>query len=308
MHLTDYSVGSIFAFSGITGGLGTAMLFASPPIKVRAVRVLFWAAALSFGSTGIVWSATSEGQALWVQMVVAAAAAAVAAAGLTWGLWELRGRAAHEAAPYGTGKATEQRRSTLEATNRSVIDATGAEFPADLSPFARADTDSLIDMPGVKVTRLPDGGLLVNPGGATTTRSFPPPTGEFSQFSTANLTEKLQEIIGALRALDAEQTPAYQEIMRKYAGQYVGLPAPKGMDDEWRALSDRYRPANTRFAKIAQSIASECMVRIGSLEASAMSHAAQSGVGIVLQAKFAGPRPAFYAAEFLDALSRRLQA
>ncbi len=91
MHLVDYSVGSILAFSGLTAGLGAAML-ALPPVKERAIRVLFWASALSFGSSGIVWSATSEGYSLAVQMAVSAIVAAIAAAGLTWGLAELRGR------------------------------------------------------------------------------------------------------------------------------------------------------------------------------------------------------------------------
>lgn len=96
MQLVDYSVGSILAFSGITGGLGAAMLTFPPPLKSRAVRVLFWAAALSFGSSGIVWSATSEGYSLVTQMAVAAIAAAIAAAGLTWGLAEIRVLAPYE--------------------------------------------------------------------------------------------------------------------------------------------------------------------------------------------------------------------
>ena len=58
----------------------------------RIARVLFWIAAVSFGSMGVVWSATSEGYSLPTQMVVSATVAAIAAAGLTWALWEIRGK------------------------------------------------------------------------------------------------------------------------------------------------------------------------------------------------------------------------
>lgn len=54
---------------------------------------------------------------------------------------------------------------TLEAINRSKINASGAMIPGDLPfQFAKADSDSIIHMPGIRVTKKEDGSILVEPG------------------------------------------------------------------------------------------------------------------------------------------------
>ena len=78
------------------------------------------------------------------------------------------------------------------------------------------------------------------------------------------------------------------------------------MNEEWKALTERFRPKTDRLAKTAQSLAAECMARIGSVNGDALSRSARSGGALALHAKFAGPHPAFDVAEFLDELSRRL--
>jgi hypothetical protein len=65
----------------------------------RVARGLFWIAALSFGSLGVVWSAQSHGYSLVTQMIVAGICAAIAAAGLVWGVDEIKGRANAETPP-----------------------------------------------------------------------------------------------------------------------------------------------------------------------------------------------------------------
>ena len=86
MHLPDFALSVIGALAAIAAGL---VMLAS---NYRIARVLFWIAAVSFGSMGVVWSATPEGYSLPTQMVVSATVAAIAAAGLTWALWEIRGK------------------------------------------------------------------------------------------------------------------------------------------------------------------------------------------------------------------------
>ena len=89
MHLPDFVLLVLGTFSAIAAGLGAAVL-ALENRSFKVVRVLFWASALSFGSMGVVWSQTSDGYSLQTQMIVAAVCAAIAAAGLVWGLHEVK--------------------------------------------------------------------------------------------------------------------------------------------------------------------------------------------------------------------------
>jgi hypothetical protein len=89
MHLAEFVLLVVATVAAIAAGL--AMVVSN----YRVARILFWIAALSFGSLGIVWSAQSHGYSLATQMAVAAICAAVAAAGLVWGLDELRERTAN---------------------------------------------------------------------------------------------------------------------------------------------------------------------------------------------------------------------
>jgi hypothetical protein len=86
MHLSDFVLLVVGTLAAIAAGL--AVLASNYGIA----RILFWIAALSFGSMGVVWSATSEDYSLSTQMIVSAIIGAIAAAGLTWALWETRGK------------------------------------------------------------------------------------------------------------------------------------------------------------------------------------------------------------------------
>jgi hypothetical protein len=98
MHLPEFALLLIATVAAIAAGL--AMVASN----YRAARVLFWIAALSFGSLGIVWSQQSHGYSLATQMIVAAVCAAIAAAALVWGLDEIRGRANAGEVPSVTDK------------------------------------------------------------------------------------------------------------------------------------------------------------------------------------------------------------
>jgi hypothetical protein len=87
MHLPEFVMLVVATIAAIAAGL--AMVASN----FRVARGLFWMAALSFGSLGLVWAANSDAS-LIRQMVVSALIAAIAAAGLAYGLWELRGRRA----------------------------------------------------------------------------------------------------------------------------------------------------------------------------------------------------------------------
>lgn len=83
MHLPEFVLLVIATIAAIAAGLAVVAS------NYHMARILFWIAALSFGSLGVVWAASSDAS-LAKQMVVAAVVAAIAAAGLVYGLWELR--------------------------------------------------------------------------------------------------------------------------------------------------------------------------------------------------------------------------
>lgn len=150
MHLPEFILLVTATVAAIAAGLA---VLAS---KYSIARILFWIAGLSFGSLGILWSAMSEGYSLSVQLVVSAAIAAIAAAGLTWALWEIKVKEqaenplvgdSHQSAGPGT-----PHNSILEANMGGEISAKGAEISADFPfQFGRAETGGKIIMDGIRV-------------------------------------------------------------------------------------------------------------------------------------------------------------
>lgn len=290
MHLVDYSVGLILAFSGLTGGLGAAML-ALPPVKERAVRVLFWAAATSFGSSGIVWSATSDGYPLPVQMTVAAIVAALAAAGLVWGLAEIRGRTATEAAP----EKRVERGPTLEALSGGRINAEGATIPGDLPfQFGKVETGGIIDMPGINVTRQSDGSFSIRPSDKPINRGFPPPTGEFRSLTDDQLRQRAKAIADDLR-----------DFQQRFSAELQTLPRnlPTGTSESvYRPFHEKWRlEYEAKHINEAHSLVSEYLARGHSI--TARDRAESTGGTMLFYKSFAGPSAALEVAAFLDRLA-----
>jgi len=192
-----------------------------------------------------------------------------------------------------------KRGPTLEATNDSKIDATGAVIPGDLPfQFGKADSGSLIDMPGVVVTQRGDGIITISPP-AHTNRTFPPPTGEFTKLSSSELSEQIHATVSDLRH--------FQEV---FNGDINGIDRnlPKAeIGEKWNAVGNKYSLLyKDRFSKRALSLASEALVKIGTVEGSSMSPSAREGGTIVYHGMFVGIRAAGEAADFLEMLAREL--
>jgi len=203
-----------------------------------------------------------------------------------------------------TKSALEARGPTLEANTGGKIDATGAVIPGDLPfQFGKADTGGIIDIPGLVVTRQTDGSLLVEPGKQPVDRKFPAPTGKFSTLSATELTEKLRSAANELRVLDETHSKEFAALYEKYSPQ---TRPSEQLNAEWQKIAERHRPENERYAKLAQSLASESLARIGSIDTASMSAQARSGGIFAFHGKFAGPHPAIETAEFLEALSKKL--
>jgi len=306
MHLPEFILLAIATMAAIAAGLGAGMLALGRP-NLGVVRVLFWIAAIAFGSLGIVWSSTST-QPLGVQMLVSGIIGALAAAGLTWGLWEVRAQESanqptqenkSEANPSETARPS--RGPTLEATRGSKIDATGAVIPGDLPfQFGKADQNSIIDMPGLTVTKNENGSYTVSPG-EHVNRAFPPPTGEFSSLSNTALSEKVQIVVSELKQFQSDFRrdvfPPYTKV-GPIDEEYT-----RRSTENWHKYQTTYEE---KFSKLALSLASEMLVRIGSIEGSSMSPEARNGANLVYWGRFVGHNPAEAAAEFLKALASNL--
>lgn len=301
MHLPDFALLVIGTLAAIAAGLA---VLAS---NYRVARVLFWIAALSFGSLGVVWSGTSEGYSLSVQMAVSAIIGAIAAAGLTWALWEIRNKQNSEKPRDAVATAQPSSRGpTLEANTGGKIDATGAVIPGDLPfQFGKAESGGIIDMPGTIVTRKDDGSITITPSPVPVNRTFPAPTGEYSKLTIPELVEKLSITSNELRALDKEQSDQFDVVIQKY-GRPTSSPPPE-MKQDWNAVSKKFEPANEKYAALAQSLAAECMTRIPPINSSSMSQSVHIGALDVYHGRFAGSHPAFHAAAFLDFLSKQLE-
>ncbi len=113
MHLFEFVLPTVATIAGIAAG------WAVVASNFRVARGLFWIAALSFGSTGIVWSANSSAS-LLTQMTVSAIVAAIAAAGLTYGLWELRTVAQTDSGSENSKPKPEERTSSKNSPNISA--------------------------------------------------------------------------------------------------------------------------------------------------------------------------------------------
>lgn len=310
MHLPDFSLLVISAVAAIAAGL--AVLTSN----YRVTRVLFWIAAIAFGSLGVVWSATSEGHSLATQMIVSAIVGALAASGLAWAIWEVRTKEGPQkpkeiaVVPALPPSPAPQRGPTLEANSGGKIDATGAVIPGDL-PYqvAKTETGGLIDMPGIVITRKEDGAIGFEASGKPVNRTFPPPSGEFSKLNSQELVQKLVQTAIELRALDKEQSDQFDAVLEKY-GRPSTSPPPEikaKISAEMKVVSERFLQTNEKYAGLSQSLASECMTRIPPIESSSMSRPVYLGASNVYHRRFVGWHPALNAALFLDFLADKLK-
>jgi hypothetical protein len=211
-------------------------------------------------------------------------------------------RAPLKTEPTANIPASPPRGPTLEATNRSKIDATGAVIPGDLPfQFGKADQDSIIDMPGIEVTTNDDGTYTVKPGARAVNRQFPLPTGEFSRLSDVDLTKMVQSVVSELRRFNSDYR---RDVFPPYTK--VG-PLPEEYTRRSKDNWEKYRAAyEEKFSKLALSLASEMLARVGRIEGSSMSPSAAEGGNLVYYGRFVGNDPATHTADFLETVANAL--
>jgi hypothetical protein len=303
------------AFYYLEGGLLFGFLAAAGLTLISLVRPDYriarrcaWAAAILFGSIAVVWGFTTM-ESAWIRIPAVGLAGLVAAICLTEAL---RFIAKHEAAshpvnaapaqpaPAATQAPPAQRRSTLEATRNSTIDATGALIPGDLPfQFGRADDHSVISMPGTVVTRNSDGTITVEPAANPVNYQFPPPTGEFRGLTNVELKEREMKTAADLQEFEGRMMAEFRTLPRQPQG---GVP-----EDIFKTYAEKYRAEyQDKFAGQCRSLASEMLARIESA-APGTKIPGSPGAFALYHNTFAGARPASEVAEFLDVLRERIR-
>jgi hypothetical protein len=294
MHLPEFVLSVAATVAAIAAG------FAVVASNYNVARVLFWIATLSFGSLGIVWSATSQDP-LSTQLLVSAIVGAVAAAGLTWGLWELRSKEANtqkteNAAPGPQAQPANPPRPWLEATRDSEINAKGAviagEFP-NIGQFAKLDDRSKLDMSGVMII------------GQNAPTQFPLPTGALSSLSNSQVREEAKKIVKGLLSFEKEFDDQLVDTTWKTS---------KTMDERQvkmeqnKALFGKYaeKYGQGTLPSAALSIVSEMLSRTGPVDVVGAPQKAQMGSQVIMQKRFAGSEPAASAASFIEYLAQKL--
>ena len=206
--------------------------------------------------------------------------------------------AAPASAPSTSSTAAPQneKRPWLEASKNSEINARGAlitgEFPG-IGQFAKLDDHSKLNMDGVMII------------GQNAPTIFPPPTGELSGLSNAQIHEESKNLIHGLL-----------EFEKEYESQLVDSTwATNKTMDERQAKMNQNRLVFQRYAQKysegalpskALSLVSEILLRTNGVDPSGASQKAQQGAFVVMQKRFAGETPAASAASFLEFIAQKL--
>lgn len=172
------------------------------------VAAVFWLVIIGpilIGLAAPIWYGSSKTFGLWTGF--AGTVLLLLAGSLQWqqAIWQSQAfeQSTQRGGAIAPASTQPVRGPTLEATNKSKIDATGAQIPGDLPfQFGRADNNSLIDMPGITVTKT-DKGYTVVPSG-NVNRQFPAPTGEFASMSVPELRHHIEITVGDLREFQDE--------------------------------------------------------------------------------------------------------
>jgi hypothetical protein len=133
---------------------------------------------------------------------------------------------------------------------------------------------------------------------------FPPPTGEYINFSNSQLRAEVRSFTNEIR--DFEKKHDIADAMSK--GPFESMP------DRWNAISDEYR---SKLAPKALSLASELIARMGSLKVPPMQSRRdldqkhqpwriRQGLVVVQRQMLIGPVPISSAADFLEVLTEKL--
>jgi hypothetical protein len=287
------------AFAYLIGWLAIAAgVFEMTPERYRVARNCLWGCCLIFGALAVMWGVDSEAS-VWVRapmVFLLGGIAALAAFESAVYLKKLQ-TPDSESAPSTQRAATTP---TLEATRGATIDAQGAIIPGDLPfQFAKASDGAVISMPGVSITRKEDGAYLITPGGAgPVNKQFPPPKGEFSALSNAQLVAREKDIASSFREFQQRVSEALDKL-------------PRDQDQRARdaTFTAAYEPFVDEYKKqfegIGLDLASEFLARLGTVENAPRT--ANLGGQMLLYGSFAGPTPASDIADFLDFLAEKMR-
>jgi hypothetical protein len=186
-----------------------------------------------------------------MKVLINAAIAAVVVGGISYGLEWIRKKEAALSSETPTAQPS-SRGPTLEATNNSTIDATGATIPGDLPfQFGRADKDSLIAMPGIQVTKTENGWEIRPPENINV--QFPPPPANYASIPTPQLRRELQSTANELRVFQTQYTADFRQAVSDTAKLDVVM-------GTYRADYEK------KFSELSLSLASAALSRIGTLK------------------------------------------
>ncbi|MCS3449557.1 MULTISPECIES: hypothetical protein [Bradyrhizobium] len=221
----------------------------------------------------------------YMKVLVNAAVAAIVVGGISYGLEWLRKKETSASAETSTS----QRGPTLEATNNSTIDASGATIPGDLPfQFGKADQNSLLSMPGAKVTKTENGWQITPPENITF--EFPAASPKYAAMTLPDLKRELLTTANSLRLLQNKYTASFREA--------------RSDTTNFRNFADAFRSEYEKnFAERSFALASAALSKLGPVT---LSQSATNGGAVVYYKKFVGPTPAGDAASFLEALSEKL--
>lgn len=232
----------------------------------RVARGCAWAAAILFGSIAVVWGISTMEPA-WIRMPAVGVAGLIAAISLTEALRFIKNRE-FPRQPETISSVPFSRGPTLEATNKSTIDASGASIPGDLPfQFGKADSGSLIAMLGIQVTTT-ETGWQISPGKANL--QFPAPPTEFAFMATPELRQRLQDTANSLRQMQEQFTNDFR----------AAIPNEEKVREVGKRYAERYEK---QFAEITVSLTAASMERIGTL--SNLPRSAASGGQIIYYKK-----------------------
>lgn len=280
---------------GFVVAAGLTVISLNQP-NYRVARRCAWASAILFGSIAVVWGITTM-ESAWIRIPAVGIAGLIAAVFLSEALRFIKAREfpsispAPQAAPHGPVEGP-----WIEATSNSSISAKGALIAGNApftGRFVRADGGSTVDM---------DNMVMIGPNAPT---AFPAPTGEYSKLSNTEFKNRTEGLIQQLRQFQSEtdeENPYPSQIDRR--------------SQEFWAARNKWKEGNQKKAVVfeaelgpnAKSIASELSLRLSrvrSLETINVSPDERLGAQVILQNRFAGPKPANSAANFLN---RFLQA
>lgn len=298
LYLLDWISGLLFAGALAMTALGSK--------ELMAARLMVWAALIISVMRWSMWGLTTE-QPWYVRAAIGAVIGGFLLAAIPAALRWVKAKEAEvastpaishvaEAAPPPNSPSpnSDRKKPFFEVTNRSTVDARDATIPSDFpaEQFAKVDSDSLLNMRGLQITKTEQGGWIIQPGKGNI--EFPKPPEKFAFMPTAELQREMRNVATKLREL--------QNNYRAEARQAFSS------DDKNKTFNEVFQKYDTiyqdQFADLSLSLAASALKRIG--QATDMSREAQSGGALVFYKKFAGPTPASDIAAFLDTLADRI--